>query len=93
MPTIDYASYAGLMVIVSLAAIVAVLFYLRDPARVARHNVARAVRCPRHGRTVVVDFSERVQTGFAIRQVRHCPLRREGEDCGEDCVWESVVAP
>ena len=93
MPTIDYASYAGLMVIVALAAIVAVLFYLRDPVRIARHNVARAVRCPRHGRTVVVDFSERVRTGFAIRQVRHCPLRREGEDCGEDCVWESVVSP
>jgi hypothetical protein len=93
MPTLDLAAHAGLIVIVVLAALFGLLVYLRDPVHAAPHTVSRAVRCPRRGRTAVVEFNERVQTGFAVRQVRQCPLRHEGEDCGEGCVWEPVVSP
>jgi len=53
---------------------------------VGPHPVTRSVWCARHKRRVMVEFTERVQTGMMLRRVRHCPVRRQGERCGEGCV-------
>jgi hypothetical protein len=85
---IDWSAYAGLLVAALLGLCVAVLVSMRDRTHAPPHIVHRRVRCPQHGRTAMVEFTERVQTGVALRSVRHCPLRREGEQCGEGCAWE-----
>ena len=91
MPTIDVAAYTGVFVIVLWAVVFGLLVYLRDPAHVAPHAVSRVVWCPQHERQVLVEFTERVQTGLAVRRVRHCPLRGPGERCGERCAWKETV--
>jgi hypothetical protein len=76
------------VIVVLLGLCFAVLLSMWDWTSVPVHTTFRRVRCPRHGRPVRVEFVERVRTGFAIRTVRHCPLRAPGERCGENCVWE-----
>jgi hypothetical protein len=91
MSAIDLA--APVLVVVLLAVFFATLVYLRDPVRMGPRAVWRWVWCPRRGRTTMVEFTERVQTGMALRSVRQCPLRREGEPCGEECAWQPTLAP
>lgn len=93
MPAVDWSAYTALLVTVLLGGCVAVLLSMLDREKVPLHDVRRRVWCPRHRRTAMVEFSERVQTGMAFRTVRHCPLRREGEQCGEGCAWESGSDP
>lgn len=91
MPTIDMAVYAplSLLVVILLAAFFAALVSMRDPIEDVPHLVSRWVWCAQHGRSVMVNFTERVQTGLVMRSVRHCPLQRPGERCGEACAWET----
>jgi hypothetical protein len=93
MPTLDMAAYAGGVVFVLLAACFGLLALMRDPAHKAPHTVRRWVRCPQHDRSVLVEFTERVQTSMAYRSVRRCPIRGEGERCGEGCAWEPLALP
>jgi hypothetical protein len=90
MPTVDLAAYTPLLVVILFAAFFAVLVSMRDPIKAAPHPVSRWVWCAPHGRSVMVDFTERTQTGLVMRSVRHCPLRRRGEHCGEACAWETA---
>jgi hypothetical protein len=90
MPTIDLAAYAGFLIVFMLALCLVALVLMADTTHVAPHMVLRRVHCGRYGRTAEVEFTERVQCGLALRSVRHCPLRRQGEDCGEACVWEPI---
>jgi hypothetical protein len=85
MPALDLTP---VLVIGLLVVLLAVLVHLRDPHNVAPHAVSRWVWCAVHKRATVVEFSERVQTGIVLRRVRHCPLRRPGERCGDVCVWQ-----
>lgn len=93
MPSMDLAAYAGVIVVAIFGACVAALVAMRDTTHAAPHTVSRWVRCPRHERVAMVDFTERMQTGLAMRTVLHCPLRRPGESCGEGCRWEEMRSP
>jgi len=94
MATLDLASYAAVLVTFLLGVCIAILFFfMRDREHAPLHAVRRLVWCPRHERTAMVEFNERIQTGLALRTVRHCPLRRPGELCGEGCAWESACVP
>jgi hypothetical protein len=94
MPAIGLTTASvGALVVVFLGVCVAALMSMWDRAHVPPHKVMRWVWCPRYERTARVDFIERVQTGFTVRKVEHCPLRRPGEHCGEGCVWERTVYP
>ncbi len=93
MPTIDLSAYAGLLIIILLIGCFGALVLMRDRGHAAPRVVSHVVWCPRHRRTVAVEFNERVQTGMAFRTVRHCPLRAENERCGEGCVWEPAQPP
>lgn len=90
MPTVDLAVYAplSLLVVILVAAFLAAVVSLRDPIEGVPHLVSRWVWCAPHGRSAMVHFTER-QTGLVNRSVRHCPLRRPGEPCGEACAWET----
>lgn len=88
MPTLDLAVYAGLLVIGLFALCATVLVLMRDKAYEPWHAAARWVWCPRYERWAWVEFTERVQTGLAIRRVRHCPLRHEGKRCGDGCAFD-----
>jgi hypothetical protein len=90
MPSIDLSAYAGLLIIILLVGCFGTLFHMRDRDHAAPRLVSRFVWCPRHQRTVAVEFNERVQTGMASRTVQHCPLRAENERCGEGCAWEAA---
>lgn len=85
MPAIDLTP---VLVVLLLLGLLGVLVYLRDPVNVAPHSVTRWVWCAPHRRAAMVEFTERVQTGILLRRVRHCPLRRPGEHCGNVCVWK-----
>jgi hypothetical protein len=93
MPTIDLAAYAGFLIVVLLALCFLALVLMADTTHAAPHVVVRRVRCGRYGRTAQVEFTERIQSGLSLRSVRHCPLRHEGERCGEACVWEPTYPP
>jgi hypothetical protein len=93
MPTIDLAAYTGFLIVFLLVLCVVALVLMADTTSVAPHVVLRRVRCGRYGRTAQVEFTERIQCGLAIRTVRHCPLRHEGEHCGEACAWEPTWPP
>jgi hypothetical protein len=90
MPDIDLAAYAPLMLILLLAVLTAVVVHMRDPASSPPHPVSRRVWCDVYRRVVTVEFTERVETGIALRAVRRCPLRPAGSRCGEACRWESI---
>jgi len=91
MATLDLAALAPVLMVLLLVAFFAALFAMRDTTHAAPHVVSRRVWCSRHNRAAVVEFIERVQTGMAIRHVLHCPLRDEGERCGEACTWEAPL--
>jgi hypothetical protein len=93
MPALDWSAFMPVLVIVLLAGCGALLLSMLDRENVPLHEVRRRIWCPRHKRIAMVEFNERVQTGMAFRTVRHCPLRRQGEQCGEGCVWESGSVP
>ena len=93
MQTFDWAAYTGPLLVVALLAIFALFVSLRDPEHAAPRLVSRAVWCPRHKRLTVVEFNERVQTGMAFRRAHHCPLRKPGENCGEECAWQATLSP
>ena len=94
MATLDLAPYAALLVTFLLAVCIAIMFFfMRDRAHAPLHTVQRLVWCPRYRRAAMVEFNERVQTGLAVRTVRHCSQRRPGELCGEGCVWEAGSVP
>ena len=90
MPTLDLAAYAGVLVIGFWALCVTALVLMRDKAHEPWHAATHWVWCPRDERCARVEFRERVQTGLATRRVLHCPLRHEGERCGEGCAFEPV---
>jgi hypothetical protein len=93
MTWIDVSSFVALLVTLMLVGCVAALMSMLDRANQPLHVTRRLIWCPHYKRTTTVEFSERLQTGMALRTVRHCPLRREGEPCGEGCACESGVVP
>ena len=88
MHMIDLAPYAGALIVVLMLLCFVALLSIIDTRHVPPHVVLRTVHCARYDRRADVVFDERVQTGLTIRTVRRCPLRREGERCGEACAWE-----
>ena len=75
----------GLGLLSALVTCVATLFFMRDTTWAPPTVVSESVYCSTHGRRIVVDFVDRVQTGLRFRSVEHCPLRAADERCGEDC--------
>lgn len=91
MSAIDLSACAGRLIVLLLAVRFGALVQMRDRDHVAPHLVSRLVWCPRHERTVWVNFTERVWTGMAYRTVRNCPLRTENARCDE-CTWEPALS-
>lgn len=87
MHMIDLAPYTGILIILLLIVSFVAILSIVDTTYVAPHAVLRSVHCGRYGRNTQVEFTEQVQTGLEIRTVRSCPLRHEGERCGEACIW------
>jgi len=89
---LDPWAYAALLVAGLLVLCVAVIVALRDRSWAAPRRVSRWVWCPQHERAVMVDFSERMETGMLLRSVDHCPVRRPDERCGDLCILHPLVS-
>jgi len=79
MATLDLASYAAVLVTFLLGVCIAILFFfMRDREHAPLHTVRRLVWCPRHERTAMVEFNERIQTGLAAAHGSALPAAASG---------------
>lgn len=80
-----------------LIATLGVLIWLWDARHAGPRRVTRRVWCRRFHRMADVEFLERVETGWTVRVVDHCPLRDQlratGRCCGEHCVLQPALHP